>query len=82
MTQHEVFEKISRRELEFPYDMDSEAVDLIHRLLCIDHNQRLGVGAPGEENSFEALKSHRFFAGINFSLLKETAPPLPTDRFK
>ena len=44
---------------------------------------RLGAGPPDDpETSFEALKAHPFFKGINFSLLAQTAPPLPHYGFK
>jgi len=78
---YEVFSKICSRELVFPYGLDPEAVDIIDRLLHLEPSERLGVGAEGSENDFEALKSHPYFKGINFKLLDQTAPPVPADRF-
>lgn len=76
-----MFSKICSRELVFPYGLDPEAVDIIDRLLHLEPSERLGVGPEGSENSFEALKAHPYFKGINFKLLDQTAPPVPADRF-
>jgi 3-phosphoinositide dependent protein kinase-1 len=51
-SQMEVFKKIECRELEFPYGLGSEAIDIIDRLLHLDPDERLGAGLPGSENSF------------------------------
>ena len=79
--EQEVFDKITSRELEFPFGLEAEAVDIIDRLLHLDPAERLGAGEPGSGNDWEALKAHPFFKGINFKLLNQTAPPVPADRF-
>ena len=78
---YEVFSKICSRELVFPYGLEAEAVDLIDRLLHLEPSERLGVGLPGSDNDFEALKSHPYFKGINFKTLDQTSPPVPPERF-
>lgn len=46
-----------------------DAQDLIRRLLVVDPSQRLGSGSDDSDLSMNALKSHRFFEGINFNSL-------------
>ena len=68
--QNEVFGKITSREVEFDNGLDMAAVDIIDRLLNLVPGLRLGSGPPDDpETSFEALKNHHYFKGINFSLL-------------
>lgn len=50
---YEVFEKITKRQLNFPNNIEKEAVDIIDQLLHLDPMQRLGAGPPGSENSYE-----------------------------
>ena len=78
---YEVFEKITKRQLNFPNNIEKEAVDIIDQLLHLDPMQRLGAGPPGSENSYEKLKSHPYFKIINFKTLPQTAPPVPFERF-
>ena len=42
---------------------------------------RLGAGPLGGENDLEKLKSHNFFSGINFNMLRkgDVAPPIPSE---
>lgn len=72
------FDNILNRTLEFPEeaDLSHEAKDLIDRLLKVNPIERLGAGRPGSDNDLWALKTHPYFAGIDFSLLEEAASPL------
>ena len=76
-----MFQKITDRQLNFPNDLEPEAVDLIDALLHLDPSERLGAGPPGSPNDYEALKAHPFFKGINFKTLAQTAPPVPAERY-
>ena len=68
----ETFENIVRTPLRFPAKpIVSEACqDLISQLLIKDPAQRLGSKSGAEE-----IKSHAFFKGINWALLRNEAPP-------
>eukprot|EP01112_Ceratiomyxa_fruticulosa_P007609 TRINITY_DN1976_c0_g2_i3.p1 TRINITY_DN1976_c0_g2~~TRINITY_DN1976_c0_g2_i3.p1 ORF type:complete len:1074 (-),score=203.93 TRINITY_DN1976_c0_g2_i3:294-3515(-) len=66
-----VFENIIQRSMtwpEVPDGMSHEAYDLISKLLCVDPNQRLGSKGVHE------VKSHPFFAGINWDTLLQQSP--------
>lgn len=65
--------------MQFPNDLEPEAVDIIDALLHLDPTERLGAGPPGSWNDYEALKAHPFFKGINFKTLNQTAPPIPAE---
>ena len=78
---YEVFNKIKDRQLVIPNELEPEVVDIIDKLLQLDPRHRLGAGPSGSELDFEALKSHPFFASINFDSLNQTSPPIPADRF-
>ena len=54
------FQKILKRELEFPDGADESTKDLIDNLLRIN---------PSERIKFEDMKEHPFFTGINFETL-------------
>lgn len=60
-----VFQKILNRELDYPEYLTPEAKSLIDSMLVINPKDRLG--APGSTNGMEALKSHPFFKGIDFT---------------
>ncbi|KAI8074016.1 kinase-like domain-containing protein [Gongronella butleri] len=68
---NEMYRKILQDELRFPEDMSPEAQDLLTGLLTRDPHQRLGFHGP------EAIKSHPFFASIDWRLLmqKKVQPP-------
>ena len=51
-------------------------MDLIDKLMSLDPAKRLGVGT-NLTNDYETLKKHKFFKGINFKKIEETAPPVP-----
>jgi len=59
--------------------MSLEAVDLIDKLLQPNPLKRLGYGKAEDNMDFAALKSHKFFAGLNFDKIEKgkIAPPIP-----
>jgi serine/threonine protein kinase len=69
----EVFRNILERKLVLPMQTDSDAADLIDRLLTLDSKMRIGCGKEG----YAELKNHNFFKGINWKTITKTSPPLP-----
>ena len=66
-TPEDIFDRILRRDIVWPDDMDPAARDLIDRLLTVDPAARLGHRGAAE------VKAHPFFAGINWdTLLQES----------
>lgn len=71
-----IFEKIKRLDYDFPEGFDSQAKDIVRKLLVLDPSQRLGAGAPGTENDVAALKAHPLFAPVKWDTLwTDPAPP-------
>ena len=66
-----IFQKILKREFEYPPEFPYVARDLVDKLIQLDATQRLGVGSDG----YKQLKAHPFFEGIDFSNLKNQTPP-------
>ena len=73
--QFEVYEKIKSRKLNFPAELKPDAKDFLDKLLCLDPMERFGAGLPGSGNSYEDVKKHPFFKGLDFNNLGE--PPVP-----
>ncbi len=66
-----VFDKILRRELEWPSTLqDENLIDLIDKLLQLKPETRLGM------TGYDALKSHPFFAGVNWFGVKNQTEPV------
>ncbi len=55
------------------------AKDLCLGLLKLDPTCRLGAGKAGTVNSYEMLKAHPFFKGVDFANLSSKKPPLKMD---
>ncbi|RPD63800.1 kinase-like protein [Lentinus tigrinus ALCF2SS1-6] len=71
------WQKIKQLEYSFPEGFDEQAQDLVRKLLVRDPDQRLGAGPPGSPYDMQALRSHPFFASINWrTLWTAPAPPL------
>lgn len=69
-----VFENILARRIDWPEVDDDEdasdaAKDIMNKLMCIDSTKRLGAGGA------EEVKSHPFFADINWDTLCEDDTP-------
>ena len=59
-------QKILNDEVDFPEDMLLAAVSIVTRLLMKDPEQRLGSNV-----SFDAIRQHPFFKGIDWKALQE-----------
>ena len=60
----EVFNNILDRRLKFPSSMNPDAQDLIDKLLDYNPESRIGY------SSYDELKDHPFFVGIDFEKLQ------------
>nr|VWO98149.1 Acetolactate synthase small subunit [Ganoderma boninense] len=69
------WQKIKQLEYDFPEGFDEQAQDLVRRLLVREPDQRLGAGSTGSPYDMRALRSHSFFASINWSTLWSDPPP-------
>eukprot|EP00163_Fabomonas_tropica_P012822 TRINITY_DN24183_c0_g1_i1.p1 TRINITY_DN24183_c0_g1~~TRINITY_DN24183_c0_g1_i1.p1 ORF type:complete len:496 (-),score=135.11 TRINITY_DN24183_c0_g1_i1:351-1838(-) len=69
----ELYDNTLKGRLSFPADMDAVPVSLLKGLLTPDPTKRLGSGPTGVEE----IKSHPFFASIDWKLLyeKKLTPP-------
>jgi 3-phosphoinositide dependent protein kinase-1 len=72
----EMFTSILRGEFIFPDDFPDIAKDLCLRLIRLEPDKRLGSGKHGTPFSMEALKSHAFFKGIDFTNLHTHPVPI------
>jgi len=72
-SQYLTFQKIEELDYTLPGVgvMPLEAADLVKRLLVTDPKERLGSGPGGAEE----IKSHPFFAGLDWSRVREMTPP-------
>lgn len=66
-----IFQKIKKRELEYPKNFPLVARNLCDRLIQLNPEDRLGYGEKG----YEKLKSHPFFNSIEWDKLSTTTPP-------
>lgn len=60
-----VFQKILKKDIDFPEYLSVDAVSLIDSMLMINPMERLG--SPGSACGISNLKKHPFFKGIDFS---------------
>mmetsp|Transcript_19707 Transcript_19707/g.55411 ORF Transcript_19707/g.55411 Transcript_19707/m.55411 type:complete len:402 (+) Transcript_19707:73-1278(+) len=72
-TQDETFNNVLHRELKFPDNipLSKEGRDFIRRLLRTDPRKRLGANHGAAD-----LKSHAFFKGTNWALIRNETPPI------
>lgn len=68
-----IFKEILACNLEFPQGFDENAEDLVRQLLKIDPEQRLG--AQDNSECYESIRSHPFFASVNFDIIRQQMPP-------
>ena len=67
---YELERKVLSCDYELPAEMNSDAKDLIKKLLVLDPRKRLGAMKHGV-NSIKALKKHRFFKDFDFKRVHE-----------
>lgn len=67
------FQKIQKRELDFPEDLDPAAKDLIDKILQVDPYKR--ICGRGDRAGYARMKQHPFFEGIDWDTLSVTNPP-------
>eukprot|EP00182_Erythrolobus_australicus_P005889 CAMPEP_0185833704 /NCGR_PEP_ID=MMETSP1353-20130828/3328_1 /TAXON_ID=1077150 /ORGANISM="Erythrolobus australicus, Strain CCMP3124" /LENGTH=564 /DNA_ID=CAMNT_0028532027 /DNA_START=88 /DNA_END=1782 /DNA_ORIENTATION=+ len=72
-TQKDTFENVMKQELKFPsvVPVSRDCKDLIRRLLNRDPSKRLGAEFGAAE-----IKSHKWFSGINFALIRNVEAPI------
>lgn len=67
-----IFQKILKLEYEFPDGFAPLARSIVENLLVLDPSKRLGAS---DAVGYPSLRSHPFFAGIDFETLHEQTPP-------
>ncbi|XP_059053882.1 3-phosphoinositide-dependent protein kinase 1 [Achroia grisella] len=72
-TEFLIFQKILKMEYEFPEGFPASAKDLVEKLLVLDHSKRIGADDQGE--TYESIRKHPFFAGIDWDNICEQTPP-------
>ncbi|CAK1586247.1 unnamed protein product [Parnassius mnemosyne] len=72
-TEFLTFQKILKMDYEFPEGFPAEAKDLVEKLLVLDHTKRLG--ADDEGDTYESIRSHPFFDGIDWDNIWDETPP-------
>lgn len=76
-TEQQIYDKISNRKIYYPEDLDPLLKDLIDKLLQLNPKDRLGAGIGDEdENGIDALKAHKFFAGMDFATVHQKEVPI------
>lgn len=68
-----IFQKIINLEYEFPEGFDSDAKDLVEKLLVLDPAERLGAADLGDR--YTSIRKHRLFAGVDWDTLRDSCPP-------
>ncbi|CAH2039692.1 unnamed protein product, partial [Iphiclides podalirius] len=72
-TEFLTFQKILKMDYEFPEGFPADAKDLVEKLLVLDHTKRLG--ADDEGDTYESIRSHPFFEGIDWDNIWDQTPP-------
>lgn len=73
-TEFLTFQKILKMDYSFPEEFPADAKDLVEKILVLDHSQRLGSNDQGD--TYESIRAHPFFDGIDWDHLFEVTPPL------
>uniref|UniRef100_A0A146KQF9 3-phosphoinositide-dependent protein kinase 1 n=2 Tax=Lygus hesperus TaxID=30085 RepID=A0A146KQF9_LYGHE len=71
-SEYKIFQKILALEYEFPDGFDSDAQDLVQKLLVLDASERLGAK---DVDGYPSIRSHKLFEGLDFDSLLSTKPP-------
>ena len=83
LSEYLTWQKVKALDYTFPDGFDEQAKDLVQKLLVKSPAERLGAGELGNPNDIKSLKSHPFFAPIDWSTLwTATAPTLASGLFK
>ncbi|XP_047503312.1 3-phosphoinositide-dependent protein kinase 1 isoform X1 [Pieris napi] len=72
-TEFLTFQKILKMDYEFPEGFPADAKDLVEKLLVLDHSKRLGATDIG--NTYESIRKHPFFEGIDWDDVWNQTPP-------
>ena len=75
LSEYLTWQKVKALDYTFPDGFDEQAKDLVQKLLVKSPTERLGGGEPGNPNDIKALKSHPFFASIDWATLWTITPP-------
>lgn len=67
-----IFQSILKHELSFPDGFDSNARDLVEKLLVLDPCERIGAK---DKDRYNSIRSHSFFVGIDWERLHQQEPP-------
>lgn len=69
-----IFQKILNVEYTFPEDFDTEAKDLVMKLLKSNPKERLGA-SDSDETRYHSIRSHPFFEGVTWNDVHTQKPP-------
>ncbi|XP_023936762.1 3-phosphoinositide-dependent protein kinase 1 isoform X2 [Bicyclus anynana] len=69
------FQKILKLDYEFPEGFPADAKDLVEKLLVLDHKKRLGASDLETSDTYESIRQHPFFEGIDWENIWEQTPP-------
>ncbi|XP_072947514.1 3-phosphoinositide-dependent protein kinase 1 isoform X2 [Epargyreus clarus] len=72
-TEFLTFQKILKMDYEFPEGFPADAKDLVEKLLVLDYSKRLGANDKGV--TYESIRQHPFFEGIDWENIWEQTPP-------
>lgn len=75
LSEYLTWQKVKALDYTFPEGFDEQAKDLVQKLLVKSPVERLGAGEPGSSNDMKALKSHPFFASIDWATLWTVSAP-------
>ncbi|XP_020714491.1 3-phosphoinositide-dependent protein kinase 1 isoform X3 [Ceratitis capitata] len=70
---YSIFRDIVSCNIDFPQGFDKDAEDLVRRLLKVQPEERLGANDLGA--TYESIRMHPFFNGIDFATLRQQTPP-------
>lgn len=76
-TKDKVFQNVLERRLSYPHFLDSDARDLIDKLLQMIPENRLGMKSLLESNNLSELKLHPYFSDIDFEALASRTLHIP-----
>ena len=75
LSEYLTWQKVKALDYTFPDGFDEQARDLVQKLLVKLPAERLGGGEPGNSNDMKALKSHPFFAPVDWATLWTVSAP-------